>query len=467
MSAMTQEVEIEASSARKRRAAIASTAASLVLTLAKLGAGALSGSLALISEGAHNAVDIGVSALTFFAIREADRPADEEHPFGHAKIEAVAALAQTGFLCALAFGVAYQALLRLGAAGPEVDANGFAFAAIVLSLVVDLARWRGLRRVARETGSDALAADALHFSSDLVSSLLVLIGLLATRAGVPHADALAAIGVALFIGVAGYRLGRRTIDALVDAAPKGLAAQVRRATVTAPGIAGLDFLRLRRNGARIVGDLGVFVSRTLPLERVAAIKSELSDALQKRWPAMRLTITANPFALDDESVLERVQLIASRRRLFVHHVTIQHVGGRACVSLDLEVDGRMSLGDAHEVASKLEQAIAGELGEDIEVETHIEPMETRELSGEDADPALTQRFVDALNRLAPRASDLIDIHDVRLRAAEGGFFGIFHCRVDPRTSVEAAHAQVDSLERAVRREFPEVLRVVGHAEPTR
>src|SRR5271154_2656124 len=130
MFAMTQEDPIDASSARKRRAAIISTAASLALTLAKLGAGALSGSLAPISEGAHNAVDIGVSALTYFAIREADKPADEEHPFGHAKIEAVAALAQTGFLMVLAGGVAIQAIERLGETGDVVNANAFAFAAI-------------------------------------------------------------------------------------------------------------------------------------------------------------------------------------------------------------------------------------------------------------------------------------------------------------------------------------------------
>src|ERR1700677_3855032 len=232
---MTEEDKIEASSARKRRAALASTAASAALTLAKLGAGGLSGSLALLSEGLHNLLDIAVSASTYFAIRAAD----EDHPFGHAKIEAVAALAQTGFLAALSVGVAFQAIRRLGEPSEIIDANAIAFAAIALSLVVDLVRWRALRRIAAETGSDALAADALHFSSDLVSSVLVLIGLAATRAGFVRADALAAIGVAAFIAVAGFRLGRRTIDALVDAAPKGLASKVRDAIEAIPGVAGV------------------------------------------------------------------------------------------------------------------------------------------------------------------------------------------------------------------------------------
>jgi cation diffusion facilitator family transporter len=467
MPVMMQDGKIEASSARKRRAALASTAASTALTLAKLGAGALSGSLALLSEGAHNLLDIAVSASTYFAIRAADKPADEDHPFGHAKIEAVAALAQTGFLAALSIGVAFEAIRRLGQRSEDVDANALAFAAIGLSLVVDLVRWRALRRIAAETGSDALAADALHFSSDLVSSALVLIGLAATRAGFVRADALAAIGVAAFIAVAGFRLGRRTIDALVDAAPKGLASKVRDTIEAIPGVAGVDFLRLRRSGPNVVGDLGLFVSRTLPLERVAAIKSDVEATLAARWPATRLTVTANPLALDDETVLERVQMIASRRRLFVHHVAIQRIEGRASVTLDLEVEGRMSLGEAHEVATQLENAIEDELGADIEVETHIEPLETRELPGRDADPELTRRLWDALARQAAKDGGLREVHDVRLRAADGGYFGIFHCRVDPATTVEAAHRKVDALETAVRREYPEILRLVGHVEPAR
>ena len=465
--AMRQDNITDAASKRKRDMALASVAASLALTLAKLGAGALSGSLALISEGAHNAVDIGVSALTYFAIREADKPADEDHPFGHAKIEAVAALAQTGFLALLALVVVYEAFQRLGGEGSSVRANVWAFGAIVLSLIVDLVRWRALRRVARETRSDALAADALHFSSDLVSSLLVLIGLAATRFGYAGADAWAAIGVALFIGVAGYRLGRRTIDALVDAAPPGLSVETRLAVERLPGVAAIEFLRLRRSGAEVLGDLGVLVSRTLPLERVASIKADIEKTLARRWPRMRLTISANPLALDDESILERVQVIASRRRLFVHHVAIQHVGGRTCVSLDLEVDGRMALGEAHEVATRLEEAIENELGDDIEVETHIEPLETRELAGEDADPAMTLDVTRALERRAALTGDVKDIHDVRLRFARGQYFAIFHCRVDAAASVEAAHARVDALERAVRDEFPSISRVTGHAEPSK
>ena len=450
--------------ALKRRAAAASIAASTVLAALKLAAGMASGSLALLSEGAHNVLDVGASTLTFFAVREADKPADAEHPFGHAKIEAVAALAQTGFLAVLSVGVAIRAIARIREGGGAVDADAFAIGAILVSIAVDIVRWRALTHVARLTSSHALTADALHYSSDLVSSVLVLIGLVATRAGFAYADPLAAIGVAFFIAWASYRLGRSTIDALVDRAPEGLAEAIRALIVRDASVAGIEAIRLRPSGAKIVGEIVVSVSRTLPLERVAAIKAGLQALIARRWPEAELTITANPLKLDDETILERVLVIAARRGLPVHHVAIRDIEGRKTVALDLEVDRLMTLGDAHRLASELEDAIADEIGGGVEVETHIEPAEPEE-RGQLAEPGLARRIEAALGAAAAAQGRLRDIHDVRVRETSGGLIVLFHCRVDPATPVETVHDAVDSLERSVRDAFPEARRVVGHAEP--
>ena len=450
--------------ALKQRAAAASILASTILAVLKLAAGMASGSLALLSEGAHNTIDIGASALTLFAVREADKPADAEHPFGHAKIEAVAALAETGFLAALAIAVAIEAVGRIRGGAAQVDVGVFAIGAILFSIVVDVVRWRTLTHVARLTSSHALSADALHYSSDLVSSVLVLIGLVGTRVGAPHADALAAIGVAGFIAAAGYRLGRTTIDALVDRAPEGLTEAIRGLVVNTGSVAGIEAIRLRPNGPKIVGDVVVSVSRTLPLERVAAVKADLQTRIARRWPEAELTITANPLKLNDETILERVLVIAARRGLPVHHVTIQDIEGRKTVALDLEVDGAMTLGDAHRLASELEDAIAGEIGEGVEVETHIEPAEP-EARGQLAEPDLVRRIKASLAATAAAQGRLRDIHNVRVRETPGGVVVLFHCRVDPATPVETVHDAVDSIERSVREAFPEARRVVGHAEP--
>ena len=451
-------------SALKQRAAAASIAASSVLAAVKLIAGLASGSLALLSEGAHNIIDVGASALTFFAVREADKPADSDHPFGHAKIEAVAALAETGFLAVLSIGVAIAAVMRIRGPGGAVEVNAFAIGAILLSIVVDVVRWRALTHVARLTSSHALSADALHYSSDLVASVFVLIGLAATRAGYPHADAFAALAVAAFIAAAGYRLGRETIDALVDRAPEGLTDAIRALVLHETSVAGIEAIRLRPSGPKIVGDVVLSVSRTLPLERVAALKAELQARIVRRWPEADLTLTANPLRLDDETILERVLVIAARRGLPVHHVVIQDIEGRKTVALDLEVDGLMTLGDAHRLASELEDAIAEEIGEGVEVETHIEPAEP-EVSGQLADPDLARRIEASLAASAAAQGRLRDIHDVRVRETPGGVFVLFHCHVDPATPVETVHDAVNSLERSVRKAFPEARRVVGHAEP--
>ena len=222
--------------------------------------------------------------------------------------------------------------------------------------------------------------------------------------------------------------------------------------------------RLRPTGPRTVGDVIVSVSRTLPLERVAAIKAELQARIARRWPEADLTITANPLKLDDETILERVLVIAARRGLPVHHVTIQEIEGRKSVALDLEVDRAMPLGDAHALASELEDAIANEIGEGVEVEPTSSRLSPRRRDNWPS-PISRAGIEASLAEAAAAQGRLRDIHNVRVRETAGGVIVLFHCRVDPATPVEIVHDAVDALERSVRRAFPEARRVIGHAEP--
>ena len=450
----------------KRTAALASIFASALLTLGKLVAGLLSGSLALISEAGHGLLDTGATILTYFAVRAADKPADDEHHYGHGKIEAVAALAETGLLMVLAAGVLYEGIHRLLTKDPgHVDANWLTFGVLIVSIIVDFVRWRSLNAIAKRTKSDALAADALHFSSDLVASTLVLMGLVATEYGFKQGDTLAAIGVALFIGIAGWKLGRRTIDTLVDAAPAGLSERLRQTVESIPGVVDIEVLRLRPAGAQVIGEISVAVPRTMPLEKVAHVKQAISEAVAQDMPEIELTVTANPRALDDESVLERVLLIAARRRLAIHHVTIQRVNGKIAISLDLELDGQMSHGEAHDIATELETAISDEIGAEVEIETHIEPLEAEELAGEDLAHETTAEIKRVLVAGAAKDGVLEDVHFVRARRTASGTVVNYHCRVDAALTVHAVHEAVDRLDRHLRAHIPGIARVVGHADP--
>src|SRR4051794_12694980 len=259
--------------ADKERVALTSVAASGGLTIAKAVVGLLSGSLALLSEAAHSALDFAATVMTWYAVRISGKPADAEHHYGHGKVESVTALAETGLLFLLSAIVIWEAASRLiRHDGHAVAATRWAFAVIAVSILVDFFRARVLSRVAAEHKSEALEADALHFSSDMWSSLAVLIGLGAVALGYEWADSVAAIVVAVFICIAGWRLGRRTIDTLTDTAPAGAAEKINAAVRSTPGVVEVERVRVRPAGATLFVDLTVAVSRALPLDRVALLQ---------------------------------------------------------------------------------------------------------------------------------------------------------------------------------------------------
>ncbi len=344
-----------------------------------------------------------------------------------------------------------------------MEVTFWAFAVITGSIVVDFFRARVLYRVAAETSSEALEADALHFGSDMWSSIAVLIGLGAVALGYPWADSAAAVVVAVFICIAGWRLGRRTIDTLTDTAPAGAATSITAIVAHIPGVVGVERVRVRPAGDVLFVDLVVTVSRTLPLDRVAALKERIESAVRKEFPKAELTVNTEPRALDDESVLERVMVIARNRALATHHVTVHAIEGRLAVALDLEVDGRLSLGAAHDIASGLEDAIREELGPEVEVETHIEPLQPHDEPGREAPPERIAAVCDALTEIAAKVDFVGAIHDVRVREADGGEIVNFHCLVDPALAVADVHERVDEVERALRLRFPSIKRVIGHA----
>jgi len=401
-------------------------------------------------------------------VRISGKPADEEHQYGHGKFESVSALAETALLFLLSGVVIWEALKRLLEHEEHaVSANAWAFGVIVLSIVVDFFRARALSRTAKQTSSHALEADALHFSSDLWASLAVLVGLGGVRLGLSWADSVAAIVVAVLVCVAGWRLGRRTIDTLTDVAPEGTSEKVRMIAARVPGIVKVEQVRAREVGEKTFTDLTVAVSRTLPLDRVSAIKEAVTVAIRKQMPGAEATVTTDPVALDNETVLDRVMVIARSRALAVHHVTVHEIAGRLAISLDLEVDGKLSLGEAHTLADGLEGAIAGELGADVEIDTHIEPLQPHRAGGREAPPERVKAVTLALAEIAAEGRVVRDIHNVRVRETDEGEIVNFHCRFDPSLTVQAVHEKVDTVERALRARSPSIKRVIGHAEPMR
>ena len=451
---------------QKEQVALTSIAASAALTIAKGVVGLATGSLAILSEAGHSLIDLGATVMTYAAVRISGKPADAEHQYGHGKFESVSAFAETALLFLLSGVVIWEAVKRLTAHEEHVViASAWAFGVIAVSVVVDFFRARALSRTAKQTQSQALEADALHFSSDLWASLAVLVGLGGVRFGLWWADSAAALAVAILVCVAGWRLGRRTIDTLTDVAPQGAAEKITAAAAKISGVVAVEQVRARAVGETTFIDLTVAVSRTLPLDRVTAIKDAVAAAIRKQMPGAEPTVTIDPVALDNETVLDRVMVIARNRALAVHHVTVHDLNDRLAISLDLELGGKLSLREAHVLADGLENAIAGEIGAGVEIDTHIEPLQPHRASGREAPAERVKAVEIALTELAADGRTIRGVHNVRVRETDDGEIVNFHCDVDPGLSVQAVHEKVDALERALRARSPSIKRVIGHAEP--
>jgi cation diffusion facilitator family transporter len=448
----------------KARVAVISIFASATMAAAKFAVGIAIGSLALISEALHSTVDLVATIITWLVVRVSDRPADEEHHYGHGKLESVSALGIIALLYVLAGGILVESWSRLREGTPPPTISAIPFIVLLVDIAVNFWRARALHRTARDTKSQALAADALHFASDVLGSTAVIIGLALSAFGYAWGDAAAAVGVAVVIALLGLRMARSTVETLVDRAPEGASEKAAAAIRSVPGVVDVERLRVRMVGSTHFVEAIVQVPRTYPIDRIEEIKREAQAAVAGALDDADLTFTAVPVARDNESVRERTMVIARNLGLAVHHVTVHDLGGKLTVSIDLEVDGDMPLAAAHDIADELERKILEEFGEDVEVDTHIEPLEPELPLGTDASPDRVEAVKSALSRFAADGA-IHDIHNVRVRNTEAGEIVNFHCRAAPSMSVIKVHENVDEIERALRRAFPTVKRVISHAEP--
>jgi cation diffusion facilitator family transporter len=425
----------------------------------------LTGSLGLLSEAAHSLLDLGAAGLTYIAVRVSDKPADERHPYGHGKIESVSALAETMLLFATAAWIIREAVLRLMEPLQPVETTWYAVAVVIVSIAIDLWRSRTLMRVAKETRSQALEADALHFATDILSSAVVLLGLGAVALGYPKGDAMAAIGVACFVVHVGYRLGKRTIDVLIDSAPDGISLQVEEIARRIDGVASIDRVRVRPAGATTHVEVLIRVARTMPLDRVQQVCDAVASAVDARIPGGDAFVKAEPLALDDESILDTVHVIAGRRGVLVHAITIDTVEGQRHVSFDIEVDETMNIVDAHEVATGVEAAMREELGEDVLIETHIDPRRDKVLAGQPLAEGEFQRLAAVVVEAAQTVGHVFEAHGVHIRHGDVGLYVSLHCLFRPDLSVRLVHDATDEVEQRIRECVRGVGRVVVHAEP--
>ncbi|HEY3413049.1 MAG TPA: cation diffusion facilitator family transporter [Armatimonadota bacterium] len=466
------ETAIRRAGEEKRWVALTSVGAAVLLTSTKLVIGISTGSLGILSEAAHSGLDFVAAAITYFAVRVSDRPADADHTYGHGKVEALSALVETLLLLITCAWIIHEAVARLLFREVHVEATPWAFGVVLMSIVIDVSRSRALMRVAKKHNSQALEADALHFSTDVWSSTVVLVGLALVKygelthagAGFQRADALAALGVAAIVIQVCFNLGRRTLDVLLDKAPAGLALEIEEAVREVDGVRGVHRLRLRRVGPDIFVDLVVSVESHTQLQRSHAIAESVEGEICRLSPGADVVVHVEPEPRAGESDIERIRDVAAGLGQTVHNVVLWEHSGKTHVDLHAELPDGMELGDAHDVADAMEQAIHEALPDVSSVTIHIEPREDRQGVTEDI-TAHSKSVISRVEAAAAAVGGVLECHDVSVLKTAQGHRVAMHCVFDASLSVSEVHRISSQLEERVQRTVPNVIRVTTHPEP--
>jgi cation diffusion facilitator family transporter len=465
---------IDLTRSEKKRAAANSVLAALGLTGMKLVVGLLSGSLGILAEAAHSGLDLVAALITLIAVSVSDRPADEAHPYGHGKIENFSALVETLLLFLTCAWIMYEAVRRIFFRDVHVDPSLWAFLVIIVSIAIDVSRSKMLYRAAKKHRSQALEADALHFSTDVWSSTVVLGGLvlvwigrkiLPGHAGILNrADAVAALGVAFIVLFVSYRLGKRTIDVLLDRAPEGLKEKIAVAADEIEGVLSAGKVRLRQSGAQTFVDMTIELDRNLSLERTHAIAEGVEARIQALVPGADVVIHTDPRESERETMARRIRAIAERNQIPVHNISVHEDHGEIHVDLHLEVDDHLLLHQAHDLASHVEQDLKADIPAIRRVNTHIESRGTGVGSGLDV-TAEQGPLVERVRRITDKVAGRACCHNILIRRQGDRFAVSLHCGFDRDVPVIEAHRLSSRIEEALKKDIPAIENVLVHTEP--
>jgi cation diffusion facilitator family transporter len=450
-------------------AALSVTAAGLMAVL-KLVVGLLTGSLGMLSDAAHSGIDLAGALLTLLSVRVSDKPADEDHPYGHAKVENLSAFIETFLMLTSSVWITAEAIIRIFIEPVALRYSFWPLLVLALSMAVDFWRSRQLKDVAVRYQSDALAADAFHFASDIWSSAAVFIGLCAAWTGhilnIPwlrFADPIAAIIVAMLILHFGSRLAWRTIGALTDSVSPETRRLVLRELQQTDGVLSIDQARMRRAGNKYFADFTLSLPRQLTFQRVEDTVREATGAVQRVLPGADVVIHTVPRSTLAESVFDRIRAVAARNNVTLHEISVQSIGDRLRVEQHLEVNENLSLSQAHSFVRRLEDEIRSELPQVGKVLTHIENEPATIETPQRVD---LERDIEAhLRHAASLIPAIVDIHDVAIGRIGDKLQVSCHCTLPDDMPMQQVHEIITALEDRFKLECPEVYRVLIHPEP--
>lgn len=458
-------------SAQKRRVALQSMLAATAMTILKLVAGLVSGSLGVLSDAAHSGLDLAGAALTFFSVRVSDKPADEDHTYGHGKFENLSSFGEAALMIVSCAWIIWEAMQRIVHDRIELHHSAWPIAVILASIAVDFWRSRELRKVAVRTGSPALATDAFHFASDIWASLAVLAGFALSWLGIAFhvewmrfADPFAAVIVSLMILRITARLTRETVSVLMDEIPAETRRRILHEVQQVEGVLAVEQARVRRSGPDYFADLTLAFPRRYTFEHTSELVRAATEAVHNVLPTADVVIHTVPRQARAESIFDRVRAVAARHNVSVHELSIQSIHGKLRVEQHIELDETLSLLAAHDFVTALEAEILRETPELDSILTHIES-EPATIEPPVESHAEQLRIANAMREAATHFSEIVDVHEIVAGRAGDHVVVSCHCTLPDQLAMGHVHEIITGLEDRFKLACPDVYRVTIHPEP--
>ncbi len=449
----------------KKAIAFSSVLAAVFLTGFKLSIGLWTNSLGILSEAAHSGLDLLAAIITLLAVTFADRPADEEHQYGHGKLENISAFIETVLLVITCAWIIWEGIDRLLSHTHHVEANVWSFVVMGTSIVIDISRSRALYRIAKKHHSQALEADALHFSSDVWSSITVICGLFFVWIGYPEFDAAAAIGVALLVLFVSYRLGRRTIDALMDRVPKAMVTEVEEAIRSVEGVEELRSLRIRPSGAQLFIDTVVAIRRTIPFQSAHSIMDNIERSVHAIRPNADVVVHAEPLEAKDETIIDKIRMIVMDKGMRPpHNIEVHLTDGKYFIDFEVEYAEGKSFTEAHDATSEIEQQILRDLPSVGRVTIHMEeyhPSERKLSNVTEAEIQLSKE----IQAVTEGHKDVFACKELTLLREGGQYNAMLTCQIEKTKTLDEVHQIISEIETMLFQHFKQLRRITIHAEP--
>jgi len=455
----------------KRSAALASVASGLVLTALKLAVGIATGSLAILAEAAHSALDLLAAGITLLVVQVADLPPDENHPYGHARAEHLGALAEAVLLVVTALLVLRESFLRVFVHAELPETTIWAFVVMIVSLAVDWRRSRALKQAAADFNSQALAADAAHFTNDLIATGVVIVALAIIALAQPLAllpawllvrvDAIAAAIVAVIALWVSWKMSVRAVRALMDDIPADLSRRLVRQVTALPSVIPESVqMRTRFVGNQPYVEVSLGTPRGGSLEEAHQLTESVEAVIREELAGANVLVHVIPARTAAEPYATAVYAAANQLGLHVHNLDIYQLADSVRVDMDLELPTNLTLGEAHTSSEKLERAVCAELGGATVVAVHLEPRRDRVQPAVRYTP-LNDTFRDVVAQL-PGAGDVAEVETL---LTDAGTIVTLRCAFPPETPLSEVHTAMARLERDLRRAIPDVVRVQIDPEP--